>query len=48
MQVSQCLETEFCFHRCVLTPGDPYMRMPNDKIIEKVAMQVKNMAKFNS
>ncbi|CAH8259357.1 unnamed protein product [Arabidopsis lyrata] len=26
--------------QCVLTPGDPYMRMPNDKIIEKVAMQV--------
>ncbi|VVA96500.1 unnamed protein product [Arabis nemorensis] len=26
--------------QCVLTPGDPYMRLPNDKIIEKVAMQV--------
>ncbi|XP_010419792.1 PREDICTED: zeta-carotene desaturase, chloroplastic/chromoplastic-like [Camelina sativa] len=26
--------------QCVLTPGDPYMRMSNDKIIEKVAMQV--------
>ncbi|KAL1211653.1 Zeta-carotene desaturase, chloroplastic/chromoplastic [Cardamine amara subsp. amara] len=26
--------------QCVLTPGDPYMRMTNDKIIEKIAMQV--------
>uniref|UniRef100_A0A1J3DI26 Zeta-carotene desaturase n=1 Tax=Noccaea caerulescens TaxID=107243 RepID=A0A1J3DI26_NOCCA len=26
--------------QCVLTPGDPYMRLTNDKIIEKVAMQV--------
>ncbi|KAH0850154.1 hypothetical protein HID58_095737 [Brassica napus] len=26
--------------QCVLTPGDPYMRLPNEKIIEKVAMQV--------
>lgn len=26
--------------QCVLTPGDPYMRLSNEKIIEKVAMQV--------
>ncbi|CAN8260423.1 unnamed protein product [Cochlearia groenlandica] len=26
--------------QCVLTPGDPYMRLTNEKIIEKVAMQV--------
>uniref|UniRef100_A0A6N2L1U2 Amine oxidase domain-containing protein n=1 Tax=Salix viminalis TaxID=40686 RepID=A0A6N2L1U2_SALVM len=28
-----------CF-RCVLTPGDPYMSLTNDKIIERVSKQV--------
>ncbi|KAH7543215.1 hypothetical protein FEM48_Zijuj02G0160700 [Ziziphus jujuba var. spinosa] len=28
-----------CF-RCVLTPGDPYMPLPNDEIIARVAKQV--------
>ncbi|KAF5177760.1 hypothetical protein FRX31_032653, partial [Thalictrum thalictroides] len=26
--------------RCVLTPGDPYMPLTNEKIIERVAKQV--------
>ncbi|KAK7356000.1 hypothetical protein VNO80_15265 [Phaseolus coccineus] len=26
--------------QCVLTPGDPYMRLPNDEIIARVAKQV--------
>ncbi|PPD91136.1 hypothetical protein GOBAR_DD11912 [Gossypium barbadense] len=27
--------------RCVLTPGDPYMPLPNDEIIKRVAKQVR-------
>lgn len=29
------------FFRCVLTPGDPYMPLPNDEIIKRVARQVR-------
>lgn len=27
-------------YRCVLTPGDPYMPLPNDEIIKRVSKQV--------
>lgn len=30
----------FFFPRCVLTPGDPYMPLPNDEIIKRVSKQV--------
>lgn len=30
----------WCSYRCVLTPGDPYMPLPNDEIIKRVSKQV--------
>lgn len=34
--------------RCVLTPGDPYMPLPNAEIINRVAKQVNDVIEWPS
>lgn len=40
MMVFYELKYVVVINRCVLTPGDPYMPLPNDEIIKRVTKQV--------